>query len=127
MLKKFLASWKRRLFWMRGFLPIQLPTDSPALERLFSYLFFTYEFPDYPSYRQAVCAKILHTKEGVITITGYTFYKLIKAAQAKQVAYEIVDKMRIEEKAQQDRILKAVNAPKEEAKPATNESHITVR
>lgn len=85
-----------------GLFPHRLPIGKQDLQDFCTSLFAIYDIPDLPSYRNAIATMILHLPATVHKKAPHYFAKSVKKAQANQVAYEIIETLRKEEKLKQE-------------------------
>lgn len=82
----------------KGFISQDLPTSGmKELDQYCEMIFFTYNLPDLPSYRQAICSMIMHLSPTVHAKAPYFFAKSVKKAMANQIAYEKIQKLKKDE------------------------------
>jgi hypothetical protein len=81
---------KRYLDLFLGLFPRPLPIGQTELNNFFANIFGLYVIPDLPSYRLAISTMILHMGPQEAYKSPFWFYRSIRAAQAKEVAYQVV-------------------------------------
>lgn len=85
----------------RGFFPEKLPRSLEDFYKFSDSIFKTYNIPPLPSYENAVATMIMHLDPTTDKKSKYFFAKSIRKAQANQVSYEIIQKIREEAKVTQ--------------------------
>lgn len=107
-----------------GFLPSKLPVGLDQFESYCSSIFETYSLPDLPSYRNAIATMIMHLAPTSFYKPKFYFAKSVKKAMANQTAYEVIQRIRDEEKKKEQEALelkqKEVTIPTGEATPEMN-------
>lgn len=93
---------KKLLDQLVGFFPHRLPMGATALEEFCRKIFDTYSVPDMPSYRQAIASMIMHLPQTVYHKAPWFFACSVRKAMANQVAYEMIDQLRQDEKKAQE-------------------------
>lgn len=83
---------------LTGLLPSQLPMGMQDLDRFCISIFNTYDLPDMPSYRHAIATMIMHLGPTQSRAAKKYFAISIKKAMSNQVAYELILKIKEDEK-----------------------------
>lgn len=86
---------------LKGLLPSRLPVGVTEFENWSKDIFDTYGLPNLPSYQQALASMIMHLGPTVDRKPKYYFAKAVRKAQANQIAYEQIQKLK---KAEQEYI-----------------------
>ena len=82
--------------------PSKLPTKGAAeLDVFCASIFDLYGIPDMPSYRHAIATMIMHLGPQADRKSKSFFARSVKKAMANQIAYELIDHLRKEEKKSQ--------------------------
>jgi hypothetical protein len=81
---------KRYLKLFLGLFPTALPIGASQLNQFCADIFGLYVIPDLPSYRLAISTMILHLGPQEAYKSRFWFFRAIRAAQAKEVAYQLV-------------------------------------
>lgn len=81
---------KKLLAILKGFIPRTLPIGATELNDFSTYIFNLYGIPDLPSYRLCIATLIMHLGPQESFKAPFWFYKSIRAAQAKEVAYQVI-------------------------------------
>jgi hypothetical protein len=97
---------------IRHLFPSPLPKSQEAFDALCNELFETYEIPNKPSYKHAVASMIMHLNTTKASMPLRYFVDSIRKAQANEIAYNVIQTIRDEDKKQQQ---EAINQ---------NESHL---
>lgn len=106
---------------MRGFFPEKLPTSNSKLEEFTDTVLSLYGIPFHPSYKNAIATMIMHLSPTTDRKSKYYFVKSVRKAQANQVAYEMIDAIREEEKKAREAVTQAlVNTASPDEKTAIN-------
>lgn len=79
-----------------------LPRDMPSFEKFWSFIYSTYDFPCLPSYRNAVAAMIQHLGPQVAWKPPLYFAKSIRKAMSNQTAFEVMQRIKEDEKKAQE-------------------------
>lgn len=77
-----------------AFIPTPLPVGLTAFDAWVTDLLDLYQFPDLPSYRQAIATMVLHLGSLTSSKSRHFFARTIKASMSKQVAYEALQQSR---------------------------------
>lgn len=85
---------KKQLNQLFGLFPSKLPTGVAEFKDWADSIFYTYDLPDMPSYRQALASMIMHLGPTVDRKPKLFFAKSVKKAQANQIAYEEIQKLK---------------------------------
>lgn len=93
---------------LRGFFPKALPTGMTELNAYTDWILETYDLPKFPSYRQSVAAMIMHLGTHVTAKPPRFFARGIKKAMANQVAYEVIQEIRQEEKKKNEAVVQSL-------------------
>ena len=81
----------KRLFRLfLGLFPSALPIGAKELNEFTANIFGLYIIPDLPSYRLAIATMMMHLGPQEAFKSKFWFYRSIRAAQAKEVAYQLV-------------------------------------
>lgn len=107
-----------------GMFPKQLPIGTAELNQFCADIFGLYVIPDLPSYRLAIATMIMHLGPQTAFKSPFWFFKSIRAAQSKEVAYQLVaDDREARNKAERELKQFEFEARKAaaELKPATSE------
>lgn len=81
-----------------GFFPQSLPhIGMKDFDAYCDMIFFTYDLPDLPSYRQAIASMIMHLSPTTSSASPFYFAKCVKKAMANQIAYEKIQLLKKEE------------------------------
>jgi hypothetical protein len=97
--------FKRYFRLFLGLFPKQLPIGQTDLNKFCAYVFDLYVIPDLPSYRLAIATMIMHMGPQQAYKSPFWFFRSIRAAQAKEVAYQVIAADR-EERNKEERISK---------------------
>lgn len=106
---KYMNYLKLQVNRLKGLVPHKLPVGMTEFDKFTDFIFTTYDLPDLPSYKHAIAAQVMHLGPQVNYVAPRTFAKSIRKAMANQIAYEVIEKIRLEEKAKQE----AESAPPE--------------
>lgn len=85
---------KKQFHKVLGLFPSKLPTGVAEFDSWSSSIFDTYGLPNLPSYRQAVASMIMHLGPTVDKKAKFFFAKAVRKAQANQIAYEEIQKLK---------------------------------
>lgn len=92
----------KRLFklikFVRGRFPSELPREHDEYESFFNKIFSLYDFDDIPFYRHAISSLILHQGSTTTSMPLYFFAQSIRKSRSNQIAFEIIQKMKEDEK-----------------------------
>ncbi len=88
----------RKYKFLRFMLPVGLPIGDLAFDDFCTELFQVYQIPDFPSYRNAIATMIMHLGPTKYYKSPFYFCLAVKKAQANQVAYEVTQRIREQEK-----------------------------
>jgi hypothetical protein len=102
---------KRLLQLFLGFFPKPIPIGKLAFDQFCSYVLNLYGIPDLPSYRLAMATMTMHLGPQVFAKSPFWFFKSIRSAQTKEVAYQIIADDR-EQRNLEERKLKQAAAEK---------------
>jgi len=80
---------------------VQLPVGLSEFNAFCETIFTKYSLPDMPSYRNAVATMIMHLPQTEDKAALSFFAKSIRKAMANQVAYEVIQQIREDEKAKE--------------------------
>ena len=89
-----------KLKQLSGYLPTDLPVGMTDLENFSTDIFKTYDIPDKRSYRHAVATMIMHLGPQTNKVPKMYFVKSIRKAMANQIAFEKIQAIKEEEKAE---------------------------
>lgn len=89
-----MTRFKRILFLFLGLFPQSLPRGVPELETFFTKFFSLYDIPHLASYRLALATMLMQLKPTEAFKSPFWFYRSIRAAQAKETAYQVIDEDR---------------------------------
>lgn len=81
---------KRYFRLFLGLFPRRLPIGQSELNQFCADIFGLYVIPDLPSYRLAIATMIMHLGPQEAYKAPFWFFRSIRAAQAKEVAYQVV-------------------------------------
>lgn len=96
---KFKAALKKYLTLFRYKFPSKLPTENlDAFNAWVDKLFRVYELPNLPSYKHAIAAAVMHLPPTTSHVPNAFFAKTIRKAMASQLAYEVLMKIREDDK-----------------------------
>lgn len=84
---------------LRNYLPSKLPVGTLELEAFIKDIIDTYDFPNLPSYSETIAKMILHTGELNHTRPKVYFYKALRSAQAREIAWNYLQVLKEKEKA----------------------------
>lgn len=92
---------KIRLFFekIKGRFEEPIPLGLTGMRAFSADVLRIYEIPDFPSYRHAIAAMIMHMGDASIMIRKKDVARKLKKAMANQIAYSIIENIRLEEKA----------------------------
>jgi GR25 family glycosyltransferase involved in LPS biosynthesis len=94
---------KKTLLKIFAFFPQRLPVGAESFNKFCDSIFAIYDIPDLPSYRNAIATMIMHLSPTTDRKATYYFAKSIRKAMANQVAYEIIQKLREDQKAEEQK------------------------
>lgn len=100
-MKKITLKLKKIATKLLHFFPHQLPVGVTAFNKLFQSLTATYDFPDASSYKHAVASSIMHLGQTTDSKAPRFFAKTIRKAMANQIAYNVIEEIRVLDKAEQ--------------------------
>jgi hypothetical protein len=89
---------KRLALLIRYQFPSKLPVGVTEFDHFVSSIISVYKLPDFPSYRHAVAAAIMHLGPQETSKPKVFFAKSLKKSMANQVAFEMIQKIKDEEK-----------------------------
>jgi hypothetical protein len=95
-----------KLKQLAGYWPTDLPVGMTDLENFASDIFETYDIPDKRSYRHAVATMIMHLGPQTNKVPKMYFVKSIRKAMANQIAFEKIQAIKEEEKAEMEAVKK---------------------
>lgn len=95
------SRFKRLVSKLRGFFPEKLPTGIQDYEKFMKSIFEDYSIPEESSYTNAVATMIMHLDPTTDKKSRYYFAKSIRKAQANQIAYHFIMKIRDDNKKQE--------------------------
>lgn len=104
-MKKIKAKLLKVVALARGFFPKKLPAGRKEFEAFITSICETYDFPDLPSYRQAVATIIMHFGPQTDHVAPRHFAKSIRKSQANQVAYEMIQELKEKAKSDAEKIV----------------------
>lgn len=87
---------------LSGYLPSKLPIGMTEHDQFATDLFATYDIPDKRSYRHAVATMIMHLGPQVTKVPKMYFVDSIRKAMANQIAFEKIQLIKEEEKAEME-------------------------
>lgn len=73
-----------------GLFPRRLPIGAQELKDFSTDIFSLYGIPDLPSYRLCIATLIMHLNPQEAFKTPFWFFRSIRAAQSKEVAYQVI-------------------------------------
>ncbi len=85
-MKKLLKLWNQFL----GLFPQPLPRGVSEMETFFNKFFNTYDIPNLDSYKLAISTMVMHLGPTVAFKSPFWFYRSVRAAQAKETAYQLI-------------------------------------
>lgn len=100
-MRKIYAKVRQFAAKARYLIPSALPVGAKEFEDFFQSIVNTYDLPNLPSYKQAIATMIMHLGQSVHKAPKSLFAKCIKKSMANQVAYEIIQQIRDDEKLKQ--------------------------
>lgn len=92
----FKGYWHR---FINKYLPTRLPVGMEQLDIFCEKALSIYNIPDLPSYRHAIAAMIMHMGPTIDRVTLYHIARSIRKAQSNQVCYELIQRLKEDEKA----------------------------
>lgn len=110
---KFLSKLAKKFRYLRGYLKVTLPVGVKEFDEFCTSIFSVYDLPDLPSYRNAIATMIMHLPATVSAKAPVFFAVSIKKAMANQIAYEVIQQIRQEQK----KLEQGEATPKLEAAP----------
>ena len=87
MLMDKLARWFKLFL---GLFPQPLPRGVSELNNFYTNFFSMYDIPDLASYRLALATMMMHMGPTTAYKSPFWFYRSIRAAQAKETAYQVI-------------------------------------
>ena len=97
-----MQSMKTIVAKIKGMLPQKLPVGMTEFDKFADFIFTTYNLPALPSYKHAIAAQVMHLGPQTNYVAPRVFAKSIKKAMANQIAYEVIEKIRLDEKAAEE-------------------------
>lgn len=85
-----MTKFQRGLALFLGLFPQPLPRGVKELESFFTKFFSVYDIPHYSSYRLAIATMLMHLGPEVAFKSPFWFYRSVRAAQAKETAYQVI-------------------------------------
>lgn len=113
----FTQPMKQLLNKLKGMFPSKLPTGTADFDSWAVSIFTTYNLPDMPSYRNAIASMIMHLGPTTDKKPLLFFAKAVRKAQANQIAYEEIQKLK---QAENDYIAATLAKPTETVDNGTN-------
>jgi hypothetical protein len=95
---KFGEVFEKFLAKVMGRLPNALPKGMWEFDNFAQQIFYTYDLPDLPSYRQAIATMIMHLPPQTDRVPLVYFAKSLRKSMANQIAYETIQQIKEAEK-----------------------------
>lgn len=123
-MKRLTEKLKRLVGKALAFFPYKLPVGITEFNRFSDRIFFTYQLPNLPSYKQAIAASIMHLPTHTTRKSPRWFAIGIRKAMANQIAYEVIYEIKEREKKEKESIVSSLTQNKPgEATASTQAAH----